>query len=311
MEILNRRISVVEPVGPAIEQVKQILFKPFDLGKWFVIGFCAWLAYLGQGGGGGGGFNNIGNYNNSQSPSQAINQAMQYCRDHIILVGSLVLSFSIIFIAIALVLTWLSSRGQFMFLDCIVKNKAAVAQPWRDYKRQGNSLFLFRLAMWFIGMISILPAIAMTVFFAFSIKSANDIVLPILLVATGITVIILIVMTMASIMTLVYDFIVPIMYMRNIGIRAAWKLFLPLFWQNFWKITLLYFLFKFVLGMAIGIMVLFLICVGCLLCCVSAVLLIPYVGTVAMLPVLSFYRLYPLFYLRQYGAEFDIFAVNL
>jgi molecular chaperone DnaJ len=28
--------------------VKRVLFQPFDLGKWFVIGFAAWLAHLGD-----------------------------------------------------------------------------------------------------------------------------------------------------------------------------------------------------------------------------------------------------------------------
>ena len=46
-------ISVTAPVSAALERVKQVLFRPFDLGKWFVIGFCAWLALLGQQGGGG------------------------------------------------------------------------------------------------------------------------------------------------------------------------------------------------------------------------------------------------------------------
>ena len=47
-------VSVVEPLTPAIERVKTVLFRPFDLGKWFVIGFCAWLAQLGKYEGGGG-----------------------------------------------------------------------------------------------------------------------------------------------------------------------------------------------------------------------------------------------------------------
>jgi len=41
----HREISVTEPVSPALERVKTMLFKPFDLGKWFTIGFCAWLAF--------------------------------------------------------------------------------------------------------------------------------------------------------------------------------------------------------------------------------------------------------------------------
>ena len=50
-----QRISVIDPIGPAIEHVRLMLFKPFDLSKWLTIGFCAWLAQLGHGGGGGGG----------------------------------------------------------------------------------------------------------------------------------------------------------------------------------------------------------------------------------------------------------------
>lgn len=48
-------VSVIEPITPAIERVKTVLFRPFDLGKWFVIGLSAWLAQFGQNGGGGGG----------------------------------------------------------------------------------------------------------------------------------------------------------------------------------------------------------------------------------------------------------------
>ena len=48
-------VSVIDPIGPAIERVRTVLFRPFDLGKWFVIGFSAWLANLGRGQGGGGG----------------------------------------------------------------------------------------------------------------------------------------------------------------------------------------------------------------------------------------------------------------
>jgi hypothetical protein len=48
-------VSVVDPITPAINRVKLMLFQPFDIGKWFIIGFCAWLAYLGSGGGNGGG----------------------------------------------------------------------------------------------------------------------------------------------------------------------------------------------------------------------------------------------------------------
>ena len=61
MTTRSTEISVTAPVGQALDWVKRMLFQPFDLGKWFVIGFCAWLAGLGEsgtsfhGGGGSGG----------------------------------------------------------------------------------------------------------------------------------------------------------------------------------------------------------------------------------------------------------------
>ncbi len=45
-------ISVTDPIGRAIERTKRILFRPFQWRKWFVLGFCAFLAQLGEGGGG-------------------------------------------------------------------------------------------------------------------------------------------------------------------------------------------------------------------------------------------------------------------
>src|SRR2546426_9583856 len=61
------RSSVTRPVSQAIDRVKRVLFQRFNAGKWFVIGFCAWLASLGGGGfhggfnyrGGGGGGANV------------------------------------------------------------------------------------------------------------------------------------------------------------------------------------------------------------------------------------------------------------
>src|SRR5439155_7660967 len=57
------RIEIFKPFGEAFELTKLILFQPFDLGKWCVIGFAAFLAHL-AGGGGSGGFNPRGFANN-------------------------------------------------------------------------------------------------------------------------------------------------------------------------------------------------------------------------------------------------------
>ena len=44
MEPTPPRIEIFAPFGEAFELTKKILFQPFDLAKWLVIGFSAWLA---------------------------------------------------------------------------------------------------------------------------------------------------------------------------------------------------------------------------------------------------------------------------
>ena len=66
----------------------------------------------------------------------------------------------------------------------------------------------------------------------------------------------------------------------------------------------LYFLFSIVLGMAIGLMVMVVMFATCCCCCL---MLLPYVGTVLLLPVLMFKRCYSLYFLAQFGPEYDVF----
>src|ERR1700759_2290586 len=51
MDPSQLRIEIFAPFGEAFELTKKILFKPFDVTKWLVIGFAAWLATFFSGGG--------------------------------------------------------------------------------------------------------------------------------------------------------------------------------------------------------------------------------------------------------------------
>jgi len=57
--------------------------------------------------------------------------------------------------------------------------------------------------------------------------------------------------------------------------------------------------------MAIGIMVLGAIIITC--CIAGCLMIIPYIGTVLLLPVLVFKQSYPLYFLRQFGPGYDVF----
>lgn len=118
-----------------------VLFQPFNLERWFIIGFCAWLASLMEAGGGGGGSGP--NINLDRGSVEQFQREVVQNLPVIIAVGGTLL---VVGIVVQIVCLWLSSRGKFMFLHCVATNRAEVRIPWRNYRLQGNSLFLFRLA---------------------------------------------------------------------------------------------------------------------------------------------------------------------
>ena len=65
--------------------------------------------------------------------------------ENMVLFIAIVAASVLLVIAIGLLIAWISSRGKFMFLDGVVRNRGAVREPWREFRSEGNSLFLFRI----------------------------------------------------------------------------------------------------------------------------------------------------------------------
>ena len=302
MTPLESTVSVIDPISPAIERVKTILFRPFDLGKWFVIGFCAWLAYLGKGGGGGG---NGPNFRYDARSDHALEEAKHFVTENLAWIIPVAIFVMMLGIVLWLVITWLSSRGQFMFLHCVAQNKAEVKNPWAKFKQHANSLFLFRIVLGLIGLVVIaLPCILAIVLLVVTIARHGPHVLPIM----GIVMLFLFIVCISLVFFLIekftMDFVVPIMSLRTVSCITAWREFLAMLSTNKARFAL-YILFQIVIGICISAIILSAVCVTC--CCACCILGIPYVGTVLLLPVFIFKRGYSLYYLRQFGPQFDVF----
>ncbi|MGD0573067.1 MAG: hypothetical protein ABSB11_08620 [Sedimentisphaerales bacterium] len=301
-----QRVSVIDPISPAIEHVRLMLFKPFDLSKWLVIGFCAWLAQLGQGGGGGGGGNGWKEYGHGGPIMETIKSNVIAHLAVIILVAAIIMP---IIIIIAVVLCWLRSRGQFMFVHCVAGNKAEVAVPWNKFARHGNSLFLFRIVLGFIGFLVIGIPVAASIFAGFVMCATGFNPAAIIGLTGAIFVTVVVAVLVGLIAKFTTDFVVPIMSLHTESSVAGWKQCLALISGNKAQM-LLYILFQIVICLVIAFIVLAICLIGCCCCCASILLLIPYIGTVILLPLIAFKRAYSLFYLRQFGAQFDVFSVQ-
>lgn len=294
-------VSVVDPIGPSITWVKQVLFRPFDMERWFVIGFCAWLATLGANLGGGGGGNNSGmRIENARHELPGVEAWIQAHLWWLILAGTglLLLGFTLY-----LVLLWLRCRGRFMFLHCVRHCVAEVRRPWSLYRHLARSLFLFRLVLGVLSFVAIaIPtAIFLVTLWPLSKISPSAMLVPLLLYFPTIVMFGLI---LGAVGKLTHDFVVPLMVLRQTTCRSAWSELLSLIGRNKARFVL-YLFFQLIIQMVInlGLIALFMIT-----CCVACCLFnLPYLGTVLFLPIPVFNRAYPLLYLRQYGPAYDVF----
>jgi len=300
------KISVIDPISPAIDRVKTILFRPFDVGKWFIIGFCAWLAYLGRGGGPS--FNFGGGRQRYGTPGEPLHHAREFLIENLFWILPVVVTVTLILIIIGFVITWLSSRGHFMFLHCVALNKAEVVAPWRKFKKQGNSLFLFRIVVGLISFAIVMMLIAMLVVIGVLLFAGRGGPNPLGIIFMGLFAFCLIVpiaIVFALINKFTLDFVVPLMFLRQGTCITAWREFWRLLTGNKGKFAL-YILFQIAIAMAVGTVIMACVCITC--CCLGCILAIPYIGTVLLLPILIFDRSYSVLYLRQYGSSFDVFG---
>ena len=300
-------VSVTVPVSQAIDRVKRILFQPFDLGKWFTIGFCAWLAVLGEGGGGGGGGGS--NFHGPGGGGHGFRREFEQARDFVLenlhWIVPVAVALVVLILTLWLLFTWLSSRGKFMFLHCVALDRAEVIVPWNKFSREANSLFWFRVVLALIGMVLMLPPLVLAFVSGFRmglhdawtvLGVLSMIGLGLLTIAVGIL--------FAIIGKLTTDFVVPIMFLHGKRCLEGWSELRRLLAANIGEF-ILYILFQIVLTVAIGVLVLAIVVLTC--CIAGCLLAIPYLGTVLFLPVLVFKRAYSLYYLAQYGQAYDVF----
>src|SRR5262249_3684658 len=132
-ESIPPAISPTAPFTPAWERMVKICFKPFEIGKWFTLGLCVFLAHIG---GGAGGFNyrvlNFGRGASGPGAGSFPRDVAEWIASHLpfaLGVGCGCFGFILLF---NVLLLWLQSRGKFMFLDGVVRNRAAVKEPWRE-----------------------------------------------------------------------------------------------------------------------------------------------------------------------------------
>ncbi|MDQ6622430.1 MAG: hypothetical protein M3Y86_02945 [Verrucomicrobiota bacterium] len=294
-----RKIEIFAPFSAALDLTKLILFQPFDLGKWCVIGFAAFLSHL-AGGGGGSSFNfrsPMGHNDwqwNVRSTTHDAFQSASGLPGWAIPLGIFV---GLIFLAILIVCLWVGSRGKFIFVDCVVRNRGRITEPWHEFRHEGNSFFIYSLVVGFASL-CVIVLLCLPIWLPLAMHGDVPSGAAFIISIAGVA-LILVVLGMA--LALISSFMVPIMYRRRCGAAAAFSAALGLVTSHLGPV-ILYVLFIIVLWIAFSLLA----CLTtCLTCCITA---IPYVGTVILLPFYVFFISYLLLFVRQFGEEYDVWA---
>jgi len=295
MNDVRPKIEIFRPFGEAFELTNKILFQPFDLKKWFVIGFAAFLSgHLA-----GVGFNfpsPFGNFQSHGTTPEVISPHFEQWKPWLVVA---VVVLALLFFALLIALTWLKARGNFIFTDCIVRNQAVIAGPWREYRKEGNSYFLFLLAIVFALLVFVALMLGSVIGLGLFNRPAGEMVS---MTFIGLVVFLFVIwVSIIIFVSIATYFMVPVMYRRRCLAVEAFGDVTLLIWHHLGAFFLLC-LFGIVLILAvlmIGAIV------TCATCCLAA---LPYVGTVILLPLFVCLRAFGLVFLRQFGPDYDVWA---
>jgi hypothetical protein len=312
---MGNRVSIRNVVGISWERMKNLLFRPFELAKWIILGFCAWVVTLGgQNGGSGGNLpSNVAQSSRNasenfwgqmnyllNSPEKSFLERMAEIFDTtstVIVAITIAVIFVFILVAALVVLfTWLRFRFEFVFLDNLVHNRAKVSAPWREFKAYAHSLWgnylLILLVFAVVNVFLFLPIFLLGMgHWMKRCAAASDILMP--NSSEIFTLVLIVILFFAWGLAFTFwqffmeHFQIPVMYQKKMLFKEssvyAWRLVK----ENpgvFIRFLLMVILIDIIFGICI-VLGIFLSC-----CFLLLLLVIPVINTTVMLPYLALKR---------------------
>ena len=295
-------LSVIAPLGVAVGRTRRILFEPFQLRKWLRLGLCAFLmgsaplTPIASG-------LNLNNQSDSGETTIRPEAILAWIQEHLSLILTVAAVVLVVGSVLTLLLTWLSSRARFMLLDGVIHNRADLAAPWRRYRREGNALFRFRVVVGVIGLALLALIVAVPLVVSLADLLAGVISLRVVAAGLAATLLLLVwILAMELIAVLLLDFVAPVMLLRQVPVLPAWRIVIDALVRPQPVGFALYLLARVLLNGAIGTLAMLVVVLSCCLA------LVPYLGSVLLLPLTLFQISYPLAYLEQLGPQWAVFA---
>lgn len=266
----------------ALAHTRRVLVDGFDPSKWLGLAVCAWLAQLAT---------QPPSLNLDLPSSGSLPNLEGFAELWIIAAALAVLAVTM---AVWAALTWVRSRGQFMFLDGVVHDRGDIAAPWRAFVAEAWSLTRFRLVL---DLLTTVAAIAAggALWAAYATSSSPVSVEWMLGGAAALFIPLL--CAWALVAWLTHEVLVPVMYARQCGVVDAVRALRGELQTHIGA----FLTYLFVRSMAGFVVFLITNALGCMLCCLS---IVPFVMTAIFLPFSVFLRSLAPAFLVQLGAPY-------
>jgi hypothetical protein len=289
------RLKFSEPLQETVRFVRVTLFEQFHWNKWLLWGVLAFLgANLGAGGGFGIPFHGDSSGGDS-GPAMSLPEIQAWIDQNLELILFLLVAGLVAFLLVSvLVIVWLyiACRGRLMFVECLMENKTNLAESWQNNGRGAMSLFWWFNVFYSVVFLAILLALAgaFLIFYQEGQWRSFAEVWP-QLAALGAALLLCLLVT-AAVSLYLEDFVVPLMWVRRVGVMEGWRVFFGHF-RNQPGAFLLYLLIR--MGLSLGASTVLLLGT-CLTCCLAA---LPVIGQALLLPLYVGMRMYPVLVLAQ------------
>lgn len=288
----NRNPSAIDALGEGISHMREKLF-PFSFFGWVTLGFVSLLESCGSGSGGGVQNNWSGGSGPYEDPSRLIEGALAWIAGHMFLFVSVLMGVMLI----SLLFMWLRSRTIFVYIDDVATGRFDLVRPWGQHGNHADSFFILSLIVQGAAFIVMVLILGLGGFFVLWARAQDWGGGPIALGVIPIAFLFVLSILAAAVLSMVLrDFVAPLQLSRDISARDAGSAFLSMLSERP-GLLIGYAILKFVVSIAVGIIVL----IGsCLTCCIGA---LPLVNQTLFQPIYYAERAWSLKLLAQMGDD--------
>lgn len=292
--------AVIEPtlaaLASAAHYARSVCFQPFLSRRWVSLGVMAFLAWLWHGLSqpfvtGRQTWNPIGS---AQQTLTEVSAMLRWTSEHFFVSMMLGMVVVPVLLGASVLLLWISSRGQIMFVRALMTGDSGVKSQWRASRAPGYSIFLFQFA--FNGALFVL---ATSIFLLLLLQSMTlsdggrmvfwtllQSMYPILLLAAPMG------LVFGVINFLLRDLVAPLMYEHDLTCMEAWSKLSRLTQGNMAKLAV-FLLVRVGLYMILGIGTVIIFVLTC------TIAFLPFVSQILLCPLYVFDRAFPVYFLSS------------